>query len=266
MYNYLFFPTAFKNWKMNINDLEHKTTEIQSFYSLFHPRYNLRYKDMLDTENKEIKYYTLKPHEYYYITQEDYKIVFKDPDNLDDPNKSISITPPIGSILVSNALNEGQMQYNNTNSINYYLSIQNQPQYYFIQPLGGACYYLWQNQYNRLHSFYSFVKPQYGLKLPLKFNWVNTRWVYENTNNVFSGVSISEDDIKGGTVNNRVWGEQFTLISSLDTKPIVSIQYENEEVIMDASYYMDSDEKMLHVKQNIDQNDWPNWTLKYICY
>lgn len=257
MKNYLFFPEKYQNWTINIQDLERKTHEIQIFYQLFHPRYNLRKESLFDTTKHEIKYYLLKPHNYVYIQEENYKLVFKD--------KTDPIDVPVGSILVSNALNEGQKQYNNSNDTGFETSIQNDFNYYFIQPLGGACYYLWKNGLNVLHALYSDASKNYGLTVSLNFTLMNIRWVCMRQNSSESGFSIPEDEIGGGNVSGTAWSKKLYWNAGLDNEPFVSIKYNNEEIISDYHYFTQGSNFTIQ-HNSADGEVWPGWMLEYTCY
>lgn len=151
MKNYFFFEKHEQNWNINFRQLDNQILSFQLYMSFFHPRYNYRAltNDFLD--DKEIQYQNMNTHDYFYINRDDYTIN--------------GIPIPIGSILLSNARNEGNVD------------IKSLWEYYFLQPAVAPAYYSIFTSPRGITNTYQDKADE--LNYNFSFTLVNRRWYAE---------------------------------------------------------------------------------------
>lgn len=245
MKNYFFFDKKEQSSKVNFKELDHQITNFQLYMSFFHPRYTYRSLDNF-LVGQEIHYQEMNTHDYLYITERGCKLN--------------GIEVPLGTVLVSNARNEGKD------------IIKDSLQYYFLQPSASLVYYT-------IHaSPYSIINTQRktsNLDYSFLFMLVNQRW-YAESWATSSGASRTFDftTIKAVKEENSTSYVQGGFYQKEQMQPDSTILYFSgtscDELITDYNIEMIETENSSVLDFSIEDEDFNQLivghNIKYILY
>lgn len=242
MNNYLFYSESPQNWLLNFNLFTQKLNNTLAYLEVFHPKFSLRSINSLlaTSDNHQIEIEKMNIHDYTYITDAGYFVV-------DYDNRTVEL--PVGSILVSQARNEGESVLHSSAT-----SIQKQLKYFFMQPFGVAQYYLIQSSFACItNQFSSHAFEFYGLNQPFRFSFSNVRWFIDKTF-LDDAAEVYDANIHYYNEGNNptdVYTEENTF-EKTDLIPYIELQYNNEELISSMTFKRNGNNNGFQFNLNTD--------------